>query len=94
MQKITNQGVYMRFIWVDNKELYDSTLGMCKRNDGSEYSNYDVLDEGFVYDNKDKCVVMDFGNDQQYYPACGTKPNEKYLKIILGALNEQVNKKD
>jgi len=84
----------VRFIWVDNKELHDSTLGMCKYSGGSEYSGYDVEDEGFIYDTKDKCVVMDFGNDQQYYPTCGTKPNEKYLRIILEALNEQANKKD
>ena len=84
----------MRFIWVDNEDLYNLTIGMCKRRNGSEYSGYDALDEGFIYDTKDECIVMDFGNDQDYYPTCGTKPNEKYLKIILEALNEQTNKKD
>lgn len=77
-----------RFIWVDSKELHDSIFGMNKRDDGSEYSGYGEEDEGFVYDTKEQCSVMDFGNNEQYYPSCGVKPDDKYLKIIMDALNE------
>ncbi len=77
-----------RFIWINTEEDYNKHLGMLTNIYGKEYSGYDIEDEGLIYDTIDKCIVLDFGNDQGHDSRCGTKPNDKYLAVIMTALNE------
>jgi hypothetical protein len=79
-----------RFIWIDSKELHDKLLGMCENAFGDECSGYCDKDEGRVFDTVNKEIVMNFGNSEPYQEECGTKPNDKYLAIIMKALNEVV----
>jgi hypothetical protein len=82
-----------RFVWVDNKELHDQLLGLMVSIWGEEYSAYNEEDEGFIYDTESKLIVMDFGSDERYYPACGAAPSQEMLGVILDALNNhQFNK--
>ena len=77
-----------RFIWIDNKELFDSTFGMNENINGEGYSGYSDNDEGLIYDTVSKVTVLDFGNNETYYPACGTKPDAEHLSVIMDALNK------
>ena len=76
-----------RFVWIDSAELCDKHLGVVETINGKEMSHFSDKDEGFIYDTVEKVRVLDFGNDEQYYPTCGTKPNDKYLAVIMDALN-------
>ena len=82
-----------RFVWVDNKELHDKFMGLNVNAMGREYSTYSHKDQGFIYDLRDKLIVMDFGNDEHHYPNCGASPNQEILSVMLDALNNhQFNK--
>ncbi len=87
--KLKNESADQRFIWIDSKELYDKHLGMYKNTSGKEFSGYNDYDEGLVFDTANKEIVMNFGNDETYYPTCGTKPKDEHLAIMLRALNEE-----
>ena len=76
-----------RFVWVDNKELHDEFLGLNVNAMGKEHSTYSNEDQGFIYDTKDKLIIMDFGNDERCYPNCGMAPSQEILGVMLGALN-------
>lgn len=76
-----------RFIWIDSKELYDEHFPMIKGFKGKEFSGYSDTDEGLIYDTVDKVTILNFGSYEEYYPTCGEKPNDKYLSIIMSALN-------
>ena len=77
-----------RFIWVNSKELHDEHLGMHENSSGVKYSSFSDQDEGFIYDTVAKYKILDFGNNEAYYPSCGTKPDDEYLEVIMDALNE------
>ncbi len=87
--KLKNESADQRFIWIDSQELHDKHFGMCENIYGKEFSGYNDNDEGFVFDTVKKETVMNFGNDETFYPTCGTKPSDKHLAIILRALNEE-----
>jgi hypothetical protein len=76
-----------RFVWVNNEELHDEIFGLRISIWGGSYSTYDDEDEGLIYDLEDKMIIMDFGNNKNCYPSCGTAPNHEVLGVILGALN-------
>lgn len=68
-----------RYVWINSKELHD--------RHAHSICCYSEEDEGLIYDTQEKEVVLDFGNNECYYPTCGTAPNEHHLKIIMDALN-------
>jgi hypothetical protein len=76
-----------RFVWVRDKDVCDEVVGLYVREDGSTLSVYDDLDEGFIYDKQESKKVMDFGNNEAYYPSCGEAPNKQFLDVIMNALN-------
>ena len=92
---VLNNGVnnMARFVWVDNKELHDQFIGLNASMCGEGISTYSDEDEGFIYDTEDKLIVMDFGNNEDYYATCGTAPSQEILGVMLDALNNhQFNK--
>ncbi len=75
-----------RFIWINTEELFEKYVGGHARY--AEYKN------GLVFDTELKKIIMDFGSQLNFFTASGTPPNDKYLKIIMDALNKEVVKDD